>query len=208
MGERAPKQAAGREATGASRAGPGARPAVGVPSRTGEGLLPSLQRTVGNRDTVGIIRRMAVSVKDLGSGALSVETGGDFDANHTADGWADAVIRSGKRAPNPAVNTVVKDVSAFKQQVAAADYDNDVVALGGLRSVRGLKVADVELWQISTAQAKDDAASLAAEPAATKKTVHLKTRLSVADGKEKSRGNPTPSDKGPLFLVTGIHKVV
>jgi hypothetical protein len=165
-----------------------------------------LQRAVGNRVTVEMIRRMAVSGKDLGSGPLKVETGGDFDANHSAAGWADAVDRSGKRAPSPAVNTVVKDVSAFKAQVAAADYDSDVVDLG-LKSVRGLQVRDVELWQIDTRQAKADPASMATEPPATKKTVHLKTRLSLADGKEKSRGNATASTTGPLFLVTGVHKV-
>lgn len=154
-----------------------------------------------------VIRRMAVSTKDLGGGPLTVETGGDFDTNHTATGWSDAVAKSARRAPNPRVNTIIKDVAAFKKQVAAADYDTDEVKLGSLK-VRGLKVSNVDLWQIDTNNAKDDPTSLAAERPATKNTVHLKTKLAKADGKEKSAGASTSSDNGPVFLVTGVFKVL
>ena len=163
------------------------------------------EKAPGNLLSSPLIQRVAISATDKGKGKLKVETGGDFDTNHVATDWAEAVAKSAKRAPNPSTNTIFTDVGDLKAKVAAADYTaNEVVT--GLK-VPCYQVSGINLWQIDTASAKAGTLGVV-PPAQVSKTVVFKTSMVAEDGKEKSLGAATKDPNGPVFLVTGVNKVL
>ncbi len=150
------------------------------------------------------IQRAAVTATDKGTGTLTVDTGGDMDANHIATDWTTALDKTKNR--DVAKNTVITDVEAMKNLVGNADFDGSTVP-SRLKSIRAFRVPNVPLWQIDKAGIPADAASYPPAPDQTKKTVTFKTKLVADDGNKKSRGNPTTTADGPVFLVTGVDQV-